>query len=167
MNNVPVKPRIQYAQRLAKRIVADAGIMKPPVILNKVVKYLKENRNRAIEIYPQNFSEKIDGMQVMDDDISVIAYNQTKHVHRKRFTVAHELGHMMLGHTSMNFDLNFESNKPEEIEANQFAAELLMPLEMLKVDILNSNPKELAKLYRVSEEAMWWRLTNNKLLKLI
>lgn len=168
MIEIANKPRTQYAQRLARKILADAGITKSPVILNDVIKYLKNNRNKGIEIYPRDFSENIDGIQMMDGEIAIIGYNESKHVHRKRFTVAHELGHMLLGHTSENFDIDFESKKPEEIEANQFAAEILMPCEMLKVDLQKiKNPKELAKLYFVSEEAMWWKLTSNKLIKLI
>ncbi len=47
---------------------------------------------------------------------------------RRRFTMAHELGHHSLAHRS-GIDKNiFEvSSDPQEIEANAFAAELLMP----------------------------------------
>ena len=53
---------------------------------------------------------------------------------RKRFTLAHELGHYLL-HTDEKFecssDIN-DSSSPEEIEANRFAAYLLVPDHLLK-----------------------------------
>ena len=73
-----------------------------------------------------------------------------------------------MGHTSKNFILDLNSKKPEEIEANQFAAELLMPLEMLKKDLQSKkNAKDIAKEYNVSEEAVWWRLYDCKLISKI
>jgi Zn-dependent peptidase ImmA (M78 family) len=58
---------------------------------------------------------------------------------RKRFTVAHEIGHFVMPHHRRlknvceekkieSFDLNL--NRPE-IEANEFAAELLLPTAVL------------------------------------
>ena len=73
-----------------------------------------------------------------------------------------------MGHTSKNFILDLNSKKPEEIEANQFAAELLMPLEMLKKDLQSKkNAKDIAREYNVSEEAVWWRLYDCKLISKI
>jgi len=97
-----------------------------------------------------------------------LGYNNSQHPHRQRFTVAHEIGHLLLGHTGKNFVLELNSKKPEEVEANQFAAELLMPLEMIKSDLQNKrNAKDIAKLYNVSEEAVWWRLYDCKLISKI
>ena len=59
---------------------------------------------------------------------------------RQRFTIAHELGHLLLhGYTTAHADRAFkfrdarssEGSALEEIQANQFAAELLMPRELL------------------------------------
>lgn len=47
---------------------------------------------------------------------------------RKRFTVAHELGHLLL-HTDSFDGICATENQNEEKEANSFAAELLMPQE--------------------------------------
>ena len=58
---------------------------------------------------------------------------------RCNFTVAHELGHIILGHDEDNdreYDTRAEIIAPEyktrEYDANEFAAELLMPAEKFK-----------------------------------
>ncbi|ENJ3284708.1 ImmA/IrrE family metallo-endopeptidase [Enterobacter asburiae] len=100
----------------------------------------------------------------------VIAYNANDSHSRIRFTLAHELGHHVLGHTQhgkkfreySNQDLN-SGNYFEERDANSFAAELLMPREALSVMInkekIYSIPA-LASQFGVSEEAMYWRAKN-------
>lgn len=68
----------------------------------------------------------------------MIVVNSTHPRVRQRFTVAHELGHLLLHdyttpHADSGFKVRFrdlrssDGSVKEEIEANQFAAELLMP----------------------------------------
>lgn len=64
---------------------------------------------------------------------------------RARFTVMHELGHGLLGHRR-TINRSAHERKPEvyedsEWQANQFAAELLMPLEVIHRMKLNSATK--------------------------
>lgn len=62
----------------------------------------------------------------------VMTINSLHHPHRQRFTIAHELGHFIrhtiniTSFTDTVFFRNGESNNME-VEANRFAAELLMP----------------------------------------
>lgn len=59
---------------------------------------------------------------------------------RKRFAIAHELGHMELNHNpgapiecaEKHFFLWYKSQNEKEVEANVFAAELLMPENMVQ-----------------------------------
>jgi Zn-dependent peptidase ImmA (M78 family) len=160
------KPRVGSARNLARKLLADVGIKNPPVLIRDVVNYLKKERD--LSVYPWAFGEDTDGMQVTEGEKAAIGYNQSQHPHRQRFTVAHEIGHLLLGHTGKNFILDLNSKKPEEVEANQFAAELLMPLEMIKNDLKNKrNAKDIARMYNVSEEAVWWRLYDCKLISKI
>ena len=158
------KPNIQLARKLARSLLQQAGVIIPPIWLNDIVKHLKKTYD--LSIYSWALGDKIDGIQVTQGEQSVIAYNDSKHPHRKRFTVAHEIGHLVMGHTQAKYDLDPESKDPREIEANQFAAELLMPLSLLNGEIKNGNKniKNLAKKYYVSEEAMWRRLMECKLI---
>ena len=90
-------------------------------------------------------------------------------VSRKRFTVAHELGHLCLGHcprprqdnTAYSF-LNFD---PVERDANSFAAAMLMPRPAVEhfVDIRYSFDS-LVKRFNVSGRAMQIRLQRLGLL---
>lgn len=158
------KPRIGFARNAARKILENAGIKNPPVLIRDVVSHIKKEND--LSVYPWAFGEDTDGIQITEGEKATIGYNQKQHPHRQRFTVAHEIGHLLLGHTGKNFILDLNSKKPEEIEANQFAAELLMPLEMLKKDFQNGkkNAKDIAQAYNVSEEAVWWRLYDCKLI---
>lgn len=90
---------------------------------------------------------------------------------RKRFTVAHELGHHALDHgprfrdPATNYSLfNFD---PKEAAANHFAAELLMPATLLRHWVIRKavyDLKELADVFQVSQQAMRFRLKNMGLL---
>ena len=90
-------------------------------------------------------------------------------MHRQRFTIAHELGHLLLRHTKGYGVFNLDSKDVNEKEANIFAAELLIPSNMLKNDIRKriKDPKVLARRYEVSIEAMWWQILNTGSVNLI
>ena len=102
-----------------------------------------------------------------------IVVNDLSSPNRQRFTIAHELGHYFLhrslfgddvGETRMYRDNTKQSNQNithhHEIQANQFAAELLVPLEKLKeeADSWDRDPVALAKIFKVSPAAMEIRL---------
>lgn len=94
--------------------------------------------------------------------------------YRKRFSIAHELGHHFL-HLMEDGEMvdkradmfrerrpNGENWSPErfmEVEANWFAAELLMPQEFVREEWkANPNVSTMAKIFNVSEEAMGYRI---------
>lgn len=85
---------------------------------------------------------------------------------RQRFTLAHELGHFVLGHgggfrdNEISLSGHFDYR---EVEANAFAAELLMPKIAVDHLIEKENIKnvdELAEWFNVSSQAMHYRLLN-------
>ncbi len=157
------KVRIWFARQTARKLLADVGIKNPPVLIRDIINHIKKEKD--LSVYPWAFGKDTDGIQITEGEKATIGYNQAQHPHRQRFAVAHEIGHLLLGHTEKNFILDLNTKKPEEIEANQFAAELLMPLEMLKKDLQSKkNAKDIAKEYNVSEEAVWWRLYDCKLI---
>lgn len=61
---------------------------------------------------------------------AIIFYNKEKTGNHIRFSCCHELGHYMLGH-KMNLDPKSDLYNKQEIEANYFAAQLLMPEQIL------------------------------------
>ena len=93
------------------------------------------------------------------------------HPNRQRFSIAHELGHYILDHNPVYSDA-----EPEEIstptsinerEANAFAAELLMPEEWVREDWKElKNSSQMAIRYIVSDQSMWIRLEDIRLIQI-
>jgi Zn-dependent peptidase ImmA (M78 family) len=92
---------------------------------------------------------------------------------RRRFTLAHELGHWVCQHLEgktapvycRTADVQPDPSAADralEREANVFAAELLMPAAAVRSVFTGSIPS-CARSFRVSEEAMHWRLHNLRL----
>lgn len=78
---------------------------------------------------------------------------------RQKFSVAHELGHYWL-HRGLEPAFMHQKNKRGRIEreANQFAAELLMPAEEVKLAALFTDFKGLVQMFGVSKIAMQRRI---------
>jgi Zn-dependent peptidase ImmA (M78 family) len=71
---------------------------------------------------------------------------------RTRFTIAHELGHIILGHfDSVHSNSAFIGDPVMEYEANEFAEELLMPT--LPIIELHMNNRDIISIYQVSSSA--------------
>lgn len=86
---------------------------------------------------------------------------------RQRFTLAHELGHFALNHgggfRDNSASFNIYNYDQREVDANTFAAELLMPRVAIDyvIDKMKLNSiSEFANLFNVSLPAMTYRLKN-------
>ena len=86
----------------------------------------------GIKLYLYDFKfQKTFGLSVNKEDggpAIIVNNNEQISVERKLFTIAHELGHLILHKSSFNGEFT-EENKPEEDQADMFAGELLMPEE--------------------------------------
>lgn len=111
------------------------------------------------------------------DDGVTIAINKDHSDPRQRFTLAHEIGHLVLHPESVVIDralfrnsTSSEAISADEIEANGFAAELLMPEQDIREQIQGlariseDKIEELSYRYKVSKIAMTVRLTSLGLL---
>jgi len=70
------------------------------------------------------------GICLLDGDIWYLVYDDEATVGRRRFTIAHEFGHIFLGHELLTgyHGRTFNADKPQsEKEADMFAARLLAP----------------------------------------
>jgi Zn-dependent peptidase ImmA (M78 family) len=140
-------------------------------------------RSEGLQIVESAFDGDVSGALLRSNGIAGIAINAKQHPNRKRFTIAHELAHYLLEHsTEDHIDWEFtvlrrdntssDASDIREIEANSFAANLLMPTDFLKADLKRyTNYKgeielddtarlALARKYKVSELAMRFRLVN-------
>lgn len=107
-----------------------------------------------------------DGESTIVDGQAYIRIATGKPVRRQRFTCAHELGHILLGHTGKYKLVNREPSRgdnPIEQAANVFAARLLAPACVLWA--LNARtPEEIAALCDISHQAASFRAERMDLL---
>ncbi|EAQ47915.1 helix-turn-helix domain-containing protein [Leeuwenhoekiella blandensis] len=90
--------------------------------------------------------EKFDGVSFLTDEgYPVIAINKNFDNDRKRFSLAHELGHIIM-HLAGGFPIPL--NRDKEMEANTFASEFLMPAQFVKNALRNLKLSYLADLKR-------------------
>lgn len=72
-------------------------------------------------------SARVDGLSQWADDHPVVMINSSAPTDRKRWTLAHELGHLVLHNEYVDSDM--------EAQANAFAAELLMPATEIRATL--------------------------------
>jgi len=168
------KARINAAKILARDLLKRCKIKEPPISLRTVIAHLQTTHD--LGVYPSaNFSDKLSGILVTVENESAdsrrdeIHFNENHSWHRRRFSIAHEIGHLLFN-TSCNQSgiSSYDGASTAEIEANQFASELLMPHAFLKADFKKGavDVKSLAWRYIVSQEAMGWKIANSTLLSL-
>lgn len=160
-------------RELVKKLLDAHGVTTPPIPVESIV------QKEGAELRYLPYDGDLSGMIFRDEDRIIIGVNSLHHPNRQRFTIAHECGHMLLHKTQEVFvdrafeikrrdDVSAQAIDPEEIDANQFAAELLMPQVMLEEDLANQPidmedeeaMKKLAKKYKVSLPAMTFRISN-------
>jgi len=169
------------ARNKAEALVKRLRISNPPVPVDRIAQEL------GLSVVYMNLGADVSGLLFSNGDSSCIAVQEGDHPNRRRFTIAHEIGHHYLRHQfeageHVHVDHgNYISHRgprsstgvdPKEIEANQFAATLLMPSEMIlrKVaairseHLLDYHVSQLAESFGVSEQAMTIRLSGLGLL---
>lgn len=155
----------------AQQILEENNIsLSPPIDLYLLLKRLH------ISVLGEDFSDieytvgyehgEILGAAISKEDLLTIFYRINDSENRKRFTIAHELGHCAL-HTenlkAEHVELRKNSNSEDykEKAANIFAGELLIPENTLR-DIygrlLNPSLSTLAQIFKVSTSVMEMRL---------
>jgi Zn-dependent peptidase ImmA (M78 family) len=159
----------QRARLKARDLVTRLGLyIDPPVRLSELCHFLNAT------VYEAD-SDNLDGalLSYLEEENTkrrIIMVNKDVPYTRKRFTVAHELGHLLLHHTPVNFLRNQGPiyDPAREAEANAFASELLMPIQaMRRLAPLNPNPRSLAAAFAVSNESVYWRLKDLGLIDLL
>ncbi len=169
----PGRPRYTRIEQLADGLLREARVSDAPVPIDDIV------RGQGITIRLMDLKEN-SGLVVRDGIRTVIGVNRAHAPTRRRFTVAHELAHALLHegkevHYDKDFRVDFRSGASSlgvdvvEMEANFFAASILMPWRFLEADPLvagldfeNADVaiKGLAARYKVSPHAMSIRLGN-------
>ncbi|GAA3797014.1 ImmA/IrrE family metallo-endopeptidase [Streptomyces phyllanthi] len=160
------------ADAAARELLARFGIDEPPVD----PRLLAEKLN--VLVVHQEMKDDVSGMLLRREEQQVIGVNQNHAPKRQRFTVAHELGHLLLhrgrplildAQTRVNLRNTVSSmaTDREEIEANRFAAALLAPETMVRREVkrlrfhtVEDLVEQLAERFDMSQTAMNYRLMN-------
>lgn len=165
----------------AEHLLERLGIQSFPVDVQRVAQRL------GMRIVQANLGEGVSGLLVNRAGVPIICVQQADPKTRKRFTIAHEIGHHCLAHPFENGAhvhvdhgnlVSFRNSRStcrmdaKEIEAHQFAASLLMPSGLLKTrtseivkgPLLDTHLGQLALEFAVSEQAMLIRLMTLELL---
>jgi Zn-dependent peptidase ImmA (M78 family) len=164
----------------AERLIERFRIKKPPVDVEHIAQIL------GLQVTEADLGAGVSGLLVTNATNAHIVIQEKDAETRKRFTIGHEIGHYYLRHQfesgeHVHVDKgNYISQRgpqaatgvdPKEIEANQFAACLLMPSKMVQervaalgAPLLDDEVIQLAKDFGVSEQAMTIRLTTLDLL---
>ncbi len=152
--------RSQMPAHAANELLEAAVIMQPPVDIQHLAELC------GVQVLERPFPDALSGLVLEMRPGAIIGINSNHHANRKRFSMAHELGHHLLKHAErFHIDVN-DGDLPgndyqSERAANEFAAELLMPRRLVvpRFDA-NPDPPALAGEFVVSEIAMGYRLVN-------
>ena len=129
----------EYAANYTRKLLK----LKPDQPVENIFQLLEHNGVIVAEI---DALEKFDGVSFLTDEgYPVIAINKNFDNDRKRFSLAHELGHIIM-HLAGGFPIPLTRDK--ETEANIFASELLMPMEFIKNSLRNLKISYLGDLKR-------------------
>jgi Zn-dependent peptidase ImmA (M78 family) len=164
-----------HAQSAAQKLLKRFEINEAPIPVERIAKLL----GAVVKFSP--LDEELSGMIYIQNDLPIIGVNALHHPNRQRFTIAHEIGHLVLHretltgqvHVDKQFRVLMRDGKAStgvdniEIEANRFAAELLIPTELItqaikaEFDIEDESLfEDLAKRFKVSKQMLEYRIRN-------
>jgi len=120
----------------------------------------------GIDVAIIGLDEDFDGLAVSTDDAKLIVLATSRLPSRQRFTVAHELGHLLAGddhgvHLDEDIFSPAQRKDPGELRANAFAAAFLMPEPELRAagaGISEASFAELACHLGVSPQPLAYRM---------
>jgi len=160
----------------AQKLLKELNIRSAPVPVEKIAKALEAQ----IRFSP--LDDELSGMIYIKDGTAIIGVNSLHHSNRQRFTIAHEIAHLRLHsdlisqevHVDKKFSVLFRDatssigTEKIEVEANKFAAELLIPQALLEKELEgktfdiddDSLLEKLAKKFQVSRQMLDHRIRN-------
>src|SRR5437868_2317727 len=121
-------PRFPRPIREARKVLADSGVKKAPVPVDRIA---KELAHYIVDDIPEDISGVLVPLEPEPGGKPwAILVNKAHHKNRQRFTLAHEIGHILMHnirgpHADKTFKVRFRDAKSsdgtvqDEIEANQ------------------------------------------------
>ncbi len=146
---------LKFAESEASKLIEKYGICAPEHIRLKDIAY--DLGSYVVEGHLQNAAASL----VKTQDFSTIRVSSVDPPERKRFSIAHEIGHIVLGHVhsmiqvcTQNDMMNWYETS-QETQANFFASELILPKKLVEkrcdVEKVNFDPiRQIAQDFRAS-----------------
>ncbi|NLW78861.1 MAG: ImmA/IrrE family metallo-endopeptidase [Ruminococcaceae bacterium] len=169
----------QTARNAVWKLLIDLKIGALPVRVSEVSRALGIEVRTIEELAPAQHRQNLAGRNTIDGGARLVAgqpvilYNALNTPARCRFTIAHELGHFILGHVERAPDLAIQTpvlfrrggvpESPVETAANVFAARLLAPACVLW-GLGVKDARHLARVCDISREAAAYRMERMRLL---
>lgn len=167
-----MRPDKAGARAAARALITQHAVKAAPVPIERIARAMK------VRVQYAPLDGDLSGMVAMQDGVPVVGVNALHHHNRQRFTLAHELGHLVLHRDILEGAVHVDKQilhrdimtsagtDHREIEANAFASELLMPAPLLEAQpsaagIAFEDDELIAALaakFRVSDAAMRFRL---------
>lgn len=176
-NAIPIKPRFSFATKRAYELLAALDIGEFPINPQKIIEHFPEwhliGWMELSALTGENDPLHLDGdgceartvIRRGTDEYLIVYDERVESSQRIRWTLAHEIGHIVLGHL-VNFEptalnrcgLTEKEYGVLEIEAHWFAAELLAPKTIIGRFNFNDNPQGISLICDISKEAAEKRL---------
>ena len=150
----------------ADQVLKENFINNPPIDVYEIAK------NEGLDIEIKDFGDEFNNISgYIKPELRKIFVNSRDSENRKKFTIAHELGHWILHKEKLESEpekyavlyripLGRAQDDPIEQEANYFAANLLVPEEMLIARRDKKTEDELAREFHVSRDVIGYRLSD-------
>ena len=162
-NSISIK-KYYYISHLSRQCLIDNNITKLPITLTQII----SNNNWKLIQYEdlkslnnQNYNNLMSTnsgfAEYTPSGEYIIFYDSSMPITTQRFTIAHEIGHILLHH--FHYPV-----KDREKEANMFASRLLMPMCVL-YECKVKNAQEVAELCNVSLISATYRYERLLLVK--
>lgn len=180
-SEIPDKPRFSLASSRAYELLIELDICSFPVEPRKIIKHfsnwfltgyleLKHNTGDNDPLSLKKEQAEAKTVKIRNTDEYLIIYDeQVNNESRIRWTLAHEIGHIVLGHldhfefTALNRrGLSKKEYSVLEVEAHWFAAELLSPKPIMKRFSFGDSSDGISLICDISKEASKKRFTQIK-----
>ena len=103
-------------ERRATKLLRDHDALAPPVNVDTLARAL------GMSVNFEKLDSDVSGLMLIEDGNVKVAINEAHHRHRQRFTLAHEIGHMLLHATG---DRVFVDRR---FFRNEWSRQMLLPL---------------------------------------
>ena len=143
----------------ARATVTRSGLADAPVNIWALAEYL------GLEVQKEAMDDEMSGYLEFRGGRWVAGVNSLHHQNRQRFTLAHEIAHFLLHRQEQEkfvdelFTRRVGSRDAKELQADAFAAELLVPEKSIRSKISSgiTSISDLASFFGVSNQALRYR----------